>query len=74
VKWFLAVPHYVVLVFLNSALVVAVIIAWFVILFTGHYPRALFAFSEGVIRWNNRVSAYAFLLVTDRYPPFRLTP
>jgi hypothetical protein len=73
-KWFLAVPHYVVLVFLNSALVVAVIIAWFVILFTGHYPRTLFAFSEGVIRWNNRVAAYAFLLVTDRYPPFRLTP
>jgi hypothetical protein len=62
------------LFFLNIALVVAVIIAWFAILFTAHYPRGLFDFVEGVIRWNNRVLAYAFVLVTDRYPPFRLSP
>jgi hypothetical protein len=51
-----------------------VIIAWFAILFTGHYPRGLFEFVEGVLRWNNRVAAYALLLVTDQYPPFRLSP
>jgi hypothetical protein len=72
VKWFLAIPHYVVLFFLNIALVFAVIIAWFAILFTGRYPRGLFDFVEGVIRWDNRVAAYAFVLVTDVYPPFRL--
>ncbi len=74
VKWFLAIPHYIVLVFLNIAMVVVVIIAWFAILFTEHYPRGLFDFVEGVIRWNNRVLAYAFILVTDQYPPFRLSP
>jgi Domain of unknown function (DUF4389) len=73
VKWFLAIPHYVVLFFLGIASVVVVIIAWFAILFTGRYPRTLFNFVEGVIRWQNRVLAYAFLLVTDRYPPFRLS-
>jgi hypothetical protein len=73
VKWFLAIPHYVVLFFLHIAVVVVVIIAWFAILFTGHYPRGIFKFVEGVIRWNSRVAAYAFLLVTDRYPPFRLS-
>ena len=73
VKWFLAIPHYLVLFFLNIAVVVVVIIAWFAILFTGHYPRGIFKFVEGVIRWNSRVAAYAFLLVTDRYPPFRLS-
>src|SRR6266496_4413558 len=72
VKWFLAIPHYIVLFFLHIALVVAVIIAWFAILFTGHYPRGMFDFVEGVIRWDNRVIAYAFVLVTDQYPPFRL--
>jgi hypothetical protein len=71
VKWLLGIPHYV-LVFLDIAAVVVVIIAWFAILFTGRYPRALFDFVEGVIRWHNRVIAYAFLLVTDGYPPFRL--
>jgi hypothetical protein len=74
VKWLLAIPHYIVLVFLWIAVIVVVIIAWFAILFTGRYPRGLFGFVEGVIRWENRVIAYAFLLVTDRYPPFRLGP
>jgi hypothetical protein len=72
VKWLLAIPHYIVLFFLGIAALVAVIVAWFAILFTGRYPRGLFAFVEGVIRWYNRVVAYAFVLVTDRYPPFRL--
>ncbi len=74
VKWFLAIPHYIVLAFLDIAAVVVVIIAWFAILFTGRYPRGMFDFVEGVIRWNNRVLAYAFILVTDQYPPFRLSP
>jgi hypothetical protein len=73
VKWFLAIPHYIVLILLWIALIVVVIIAWFAILFTGRYPRGLFDFVEGVIRWENRVIAYAFLLVTDRYPPFSLS-
>ena len=72
VKWFLAIPHYVVLAFLWIAAVVIVIVAWFAILFTGRYPRGMFDFVEGVIRWHNRVLAYAFVLVTDQYPPFRL--
>ncbi len=74
VKWFLAIPHYIVLAFLDIAAVVVVIIAWFAILFTGRYPRGMFDFVEGVIRWNNRVIAYAIILVTDQYPPFRLSP
>jgi hypothetical protein len=73
VKWFLAIPHYVVLFFLDIALIVLVIVAWFAILFTGRYPRGIFDFIEGVIRWHNRVIAYAFVLITDRYPPFSLT-
>ncbi|GHO96047.1 membrane protein [Reticulibacter mediterranei] len=74
VKWLLAIPHYVVLFFLDIAVVVVVIVAWFAILFTGHYPRGIFDFVEGVFRWHNRVLAYALLLVTDQYPPFRLRP
>jgi hypothetical protein len=74
VKWFLAIPHYVVLFFLQIGAVVAVIVAWFAILFTGTYPRGLFDFVEGVLRWHNRVIAYAFVLVTDTYPPFLLSP
>jgi hypothetical protein len=74
VKWLLAVPHYVVLLFLGIAAFVAVVVAWFAILFTGTYPRGLFGFVEGVLRWNNRVIGYALILVTDRYPPFRLDP
>jgi hypothetical protein len=74
VKWFLAIPHYVVLVFLYIGAVLAVIAAWFAILFTGRYPRGIFDYVEGVIRWHNRVVAYAFILVTDQYPPFGLRP
>jgi hypothetical protein len=74
VKWFLAIPHFVVLAFLYVAAVVVVIVAWFAILFTGRYPRSIFDFVAGVIRWQNRVIAYAITLVTDRYPPFSLTP
>jgi hypothetical protein len=72
VKWFLAIPHYIVLAFLVIAAVVCVIIAWFAILFTGKYPRSLFDFVVGVLRWGLRVTAYALLLITDRYPPFSL--
>jgi len=72
VKWLLAIPHYIVLLLLGIAAAVAVVVAWFAILFTGRYPRGLFDFVEGVLRWGLRVQAYAFLLVTDRYPPFSL--
>jgi len=74
IKWFLAIPHYIVLIFLGLAAIVCVIIAWFAILFTGRYPRELFDFVVGVMRWGNRVVGYAFILVTDQYPPFRLNP
>jgi len=74
VKWLLAIPHYIVLFFLDIAALVAVIAAWFTILFTGRYPRGLFDFVEGVARWHNRVIGYALTLVTDSYPPFRLGP
>ena len=73
VKWLLAIPHYIVLAFLWLAALVAVVIAWFAILFTGRYPRGLFDFVVSVGRWTLRVDAYAFLLVTDRYPPFSLS-
>jgi hypothetical protein len=73
VKWFLAIPHYIVLFFLYLAVIVVVIVAWFAILFTGRYPRGIFDFVEGVIRWHNRVVGYAFILVTDRYPPFSMS-
>lgn len=72
-KWFLAIPHYVVLFFLTIGAMFAIVAAWFAILFTGRYPRSLFDYVEGVMRWHNRVAGYAFLLITDRYPPFRLT-
>ncbi|MGE5407293.1 MAG: DUF4389 domain-containing protein [Syntrophothermus sp.] len=74
VKWLLAIPHYVVLFFLDVAVFFVVIGVWFAILFTGRYPRGLFEFVEGVVRWHNRVVVYAFALTTDRYPPFRLAP
>jgi Domain of unknown function (DUF4389) len=72
VKWLLAIPHYVVLVFLSIGAFFAVVVAWFAILFTGSYPRGLFDYVVGVGRWWLRVEAYAFLLLTDRYPPFSL--
>jgi hypothetical protein len=74
VKWLLAIPHYIVLWFLYLGLLFVVIAAWFAILFTGRYPRGLFDYVVGVIRWHNRVVGYAFILVTDEYPPFRLRP
>ena len=72
VKWLLAIPHWILLGFLYIGAFFAVIVAWFAILFTGRYPRGIFDYVEGVIRWGARVSGYAFILVTDRYPPFRL--
>src|SRR6266700_8280302 len=74
VKWLLAIPHYIVLFFLDIAVFFVVIVAWFAILFTERYPRGMFDFVEGVFRWHNRVAAYALTLVTDQYPPFRLAP
>ncbi len=73
VKWIMAIPHYIVLAFLYIAVWVVVIVAWFAILFTGRHPKALFDFVEGVFRWGLRVVAYAFVLATDCYPPFRLS-
>jgi Domain of unknown function (DUF4389) len=73
VKWLLAIPHYVALAFVGIAAIVCVVVAWFAILFTGRYPRGLFAFVVGTLRWSLRVGAYAFLLTTDRYPPFSLS-
>jgi len=70
VKWFLAIPHYIVLAILWILSFFCVVIAWFAILFTGRYPQGLFRIVESVMRWGNRVTAYAFILVTDRYPPF----
>jgi len=74
VKWFLAIPHYFVLMFLGFAAVTCAIISWFAILFTGKMPQSLFDFIVGVMRWGLRVAAYAFLLISDRYPPFSLEP
>lgn len=74
IKWLLAFPHYIALLFVGFAALLAIIAAWFVILFTSRYPRSLFGFVEGTQRWFNRVVAYAFALVTDKYPPFRLSP
>jgi hypothetical protein len=72
VKWLLVIPHAIVLVFLSIGALFAAIFAWFAIVFTGRYPRGLFDYVEGVLRWHLRVQAYAFILVTDQYPPFRL--
>jgi hypothetical protein len=72
IKWLLAIPHYMILFFLNIAALAITIIAWFAIVFIGNYPRSMFDFVEGVIRWDLRVIGYAFMLVTDVYPPFSL--
>ncbi len=73
VKWLLAIPHYIVLAFLSIGVVIIVVVAWFAILFSGRFPKGLFDYVVGVYRWCLRVSAYAFLLTTDRYPPFDLS-
>ena len=72
VKWLLAIPHYIVLAFLILGALIAIIVAWFAILVTGRYPRGLFDYLVGVGRWALRVQAYAFFMLTDRYPPFSL--
>jgi Domain of unknown function (DUF4389) len=74
VKWLLALPHYFVLAFLYVGAIFAIVIAWVSILFSGRFPRPLFDYLVGVGRWTNRVVAYAAILVTDEYPPFRLSP
>jgi hypothetical protein len=74
VKWLLAIPHYILLFFLDLGALFAVIAVWFAVLFTGRYPQGLFDYMEGVLRWHNRVVGYAATLVTDQYPPFRLRP
>jgi len=72
VKWILVIPHFIVLVFMFIAVVFCTVFAWFAILFTGRYPKGIFDFVEGFLRWSLRVNAYAFLLTTDEYPPFKL--
>ena len=72
-KWLLAIPHYIILAVLWILVIPATIRAWLLILVTGGYPQGIFDFVVGVLRWTNRVGAYAFLLTTDRYPPFRLS-
>ena len=74
IKWLLAIPHYIVLIVLEIIALVVTIIAWFAIIITGKYPEGMFNYVVGVLRWSNRVAAYAFILTTDRYPPFRLNP
>ncbi len=72
-KWLLALPHYIILAFLWIAFLVVCIIAFFAILFTGKYPKGLFAFNAGVLRWTWRVGFYSYsALATDKYPPFSL--
>jgi hypothetical protein len=70
VKWFLAIPHYIILAFLYIAVLICTILVWFAILFTGRYPKVIFEFVVGVLRWGLRLNGYAFLLITDKYPPF----
>jgi hypothetical protein len=72
VKWILAIPHLIALLFIFIAVVLCSVFAWFAILFTGRYPKVIFDFVEGFLRWSLRVNAYVFLLTTDEYPPFRL--
>ena len=71
-KWILVIPHIIVLIFIFIAVVFCTFFAWFAILLTGRYPKGIFDFVEGFLRWSLRVNAYVFLLTTDQYPPFRL--
>ncbi len=73
-KWLLAIPHIIVLTVLGVIVAFVAVIAWFAIVIVGRYPRGMFDFVVGVNRWNERVNGYVFLLMTDRYPPFRLSP
>lgn len=74
IKWLLAIPHYIMLIILGSIAIVVTVIAWFAIIITSRYPQGMFNYVVGVSRWEYRVTAYAFMLATDRYPPFRLSP
>ena len=74
VKWLLALPHYIVLALLQYLVLLVVLLAWLAIALSGRFPRALFEFVVGYLRWSLRVQAYTSLLITDRYPPFRLAP
>lgn len=73
-KWLLAIPHYIVLWFLWVLAILATIVVWFMVLFTGSHRRDMFDYVVGVLRWTNRVGAYAYLMATDKYPPFSLEP
>ncbi len=73
VKWLLAIPHYIVLLVMLIGVIITTILAWLIILFTGKYPKSMFDFVVGFMRWALRVNAYAILLTTDEYPPFRLS-
>ena len=72
VKWLLVIPHFIVLCFIMVGVIFCTLIAWFIILFIGSYPKSMFDFVVGSLRWILRVEAYAILLTTDEYPPFRL--
>lgn len=74
IKWLLAIPHYIVLIALSIVALIVLIIGWFAVLFTARYPRPLFNYIVGYHRYGLRVLAYAFLMMTDKYPPFRLKP
>lgn len=72
IKWLLLLPHYVCLIVLGIACLVVAVLGWICVVFTGKYPRSLFNFFEGYLRWAIRVGCYGFLLITDEYPPFSL--
>ena len=72
VKWFLVIPHIIALIFIFIGVLICTVFSLIVILFTGRYPKGIFDFAEGFFRWTLRVSAFALLLTTDEYPPFRL--
>ncbi len=74
IKWLLAIPHYIALFILGIGVSIVTFLSWFAILIMGRYPKIFFGFVEGVMRWYLRVDAYALLLITDRYPPFRMGP